>query len=353
VFERFTDRARRVLVLAQEEARLLNHGFIGTEHILLGLIHEGEGVAARALRELDITLPAVRAKVEETIGLPGTAPSGSPPFTPRAKKVLELALREALQLGHSYIGTEHLLLGVVREGEGVAAQALVSLGVDLDRVRQEVIQLLSGHEGTRPVGPEASIFPFRGGGPGRPGLVACSFCGLRPPESGRLISGDNAFMCERCIRQWSDRLATKWGNVSPVVSHVYEAPVPEVAPDDADAARAEITTAFAGLATLSDDGRSVPTVERGDDLGPVLVAAREQRRDFAPAPADLTITIDEIVFVGTDHAAVWFSISADGSSILRRHHGDAVVVDDGWRVARSTFCRVMAWAGVSCPPDTD
>jgi ATP-dependent Clp protease ATP-binding subunit ClpC len=147
LFERFTDRARRVLVLAQEEARLLNHNFIGTEHILLGLIHEGEGVAAKALESLGISLEAVREKVEETIGPAGNAPAGSPPFTPRAKKVLELSLREALQLGHNYIGTEHMLLGLVREGEGVAAQVLVSLGADLSRVRQQVIQLLSGYQG--------------------------------------------------------------------------------------------------------------------------------------------------------------------------------------------------------------
>src|SRR5271167_1183385 len=152
VFERFTDRARRVLVLAQEEARLLNHSFIGTEHILLGLIHEGEGVAAKALEQLGVSLEAVREKVEETIGLSGTAPTGSPPFTPRAKKVLELSLREALQLGHNYIGTEHMLLGLVREGEGVAAQVLVSLGADLARVRQQVIQLLSGYQGKEAVG---------------------------------------------------------------------------------------------------------------------------------------------------------------------------------------------------------
>jgi ATP-dependent Clp protease ATP-binding subunit ClpC len=152
VFERFTDRARRVLVLAQEEARLLNHSFIGTEHILLGLIHEGEGVAAKALEQLGISLEAVREKVEETIGLSGTPPTGSPPFTPRAKKVLELSLREALQLGHNYIGTEHMLLGLVREGEGVAAQVLVSLGADLAKVRQQVIQLLSGYQGKEPVG---------------------------------------------------------------------------------------------------------------------------------------------------------------------------------------------------------
>ncbi|HUP68797.1 MAG TPA: Clp protease N-terminal domain-containing protein [Acidimicrobiales bacterium] len=145
MFERFTDRARRVLVLAQEEARLLNHNFIGTEHILLGLIHEGEGVAAKALGTLGISLEAVREKVEETIGPASESMSDSPPFTPRAKKVLELSLREALQLGHNYIGTEHMLLGLVREGEGVAAQVLQTLGADLSRVRQQVVTLLSGY----------------------------------------------------------------------------------------------------------------------------------------------------------------------------------------------------------------
>src|SRR5438309_5308902 len=147
MFERFTDRARRVVVLAQEEARMLNHNYIGTEHILLGLIHEGEGVAAKALESLGISLEAVRAQVEEIIGHGGSAPSGHIPFTPRAKKVLELSLREALQLGHNYIGTEHILLGLIREGEGVAAQVLVKLGADLSRVRQQVIQLLSGYAG--------------------------------------------------------------------------------------------------------------------------------------------------------------------------------------------------------------
>ncbi|MFZ5851871.1 MAG: ATP-dependent Clp protease ATP-binding subunit [Actinomycetota bacterium] len=147
MFERFTDRARRVVVLAQEEARMLNHNYIGTEHILLGLIHEGEGVAAKALESLGISLEAVRQQVEEIIGQGQQAPSGHIPFTPRAKKVLELSLREALQLGHNYIGTEHILLGLIREGEGVAAQVLVKLGADLSRVRQQVIQLLSGYQG--------------------------------------------------------------------------------------------------------------------------------------------------------------------------------------------------------------
>lgn len=147
MFERFTDRARRVVVLAQEEARMLSHNYIGTEHILLGLIHEGEGVAAKALESLDISLEAVRGQVEDIIGQGQQAPSGHIPFTPRAKKVLELSLREALQLGHTYIGTEHILLGLIREGEGVAAQVLVKLGADLNRVRQQVIQLVSGFQG--------------------------------------------------------------------------------------------------------------------------------------------------------------------------------------------------------------
>jgi Clp amino terminal domain, pathogenicity island component len=147
MFERFTDKARRVVVLAQEEARHLNHNYIGTEHILLGLIQEGEGVAAKALTTLDISLEAVRGEVTQIVGRGAQAPSGHIPFTPRAKKVLELSLREALGLGHNYIGTEHILLGLIREGEGVAAQVLVKLGASLDRVRQTVVQLLAGYAG--------------------------------------------------------------------------------------------------------------------------------------------------------------------------------------------------------------
>jgi Clp amino terminal domain, pathogenicity island component len=144
MFERFTDRARRVVVLAQEEARLLGHNFIGTEHLLLGLIHEGDGIAARALESMGIELDVVRQRVTEIVGSGTHAESGHIPFTPRAKKVLELSLREAQQLGHDYIGTEHILLGLIREGEGVAAQVLVSLGAGLNRVRARVIGSLTG-----------------------------------------------------------------------------------------------------------------------------------------------------------------------------------------------------------------
>src|ERR1700710_908534 len=178
MFERFTDRARRVVVLAQEEARMLNHNYIGTEHILLGLIHEGEGVAAKALESLGISLEGVRQQVEEIIGQGQQAPSGHIPFTPRAKKVLELSLREALQLGHNYIGTEHILLGLIREGEGVAAQVLVKLGADLNRVRQQVIQLLSGYQGKEPAGTASEGTPSTS-------LVLDQFGRNLPPPPGK------------------------------------------------------------------------------------------------------------------------------------------------------------------------
>jgi ATP-dependent Clp protease ATP-binding subunit ClpC len=149
MFERFTDRARRAVVYAQDEARMLNHNYIGTEHILLGLIHEGEGLAARALKALGVSLDETRQEIEDIAGRGTKEHEGPIPFTPRAKKVLELSLREALQLDHSYIGTEHILLGLMREGDGVAAQVLVRSGVDLNTARQEVIRLLRGYTAAR------------------------------------------------------------------------------------------------------------------------------------------------------------------------------------------------------------
>jgi ATP-dependent Clp protease ATP-binding subunit ClpC len=157
MFERFSDRARRVVVLAQEEARLLNHNYIGTEHILLGLVHEREGVAARALDSLDVKLGRVRQQVEQIIGQGDSSPSGHIPFTPRAKKVLELSLREALQLGHNYIGTEHILLGLLREGEGVACQVLVKLGANLPKVRARVLELVADDGGEGAAAPTPTL----------------------------------------------------------------------------------------------------------------------------------------------------------------------------------------------------
>ncbi len=156
MFERFTERARRAVVLGQEEARMLDHNWIGTEHILLGLVHEGEGGAAKALTSLGVSLAAMRQAVEDIIGRGAESPTGPIPFTPRSKKVLELSLREALQLGHDYIGTEHILLALLREGDGVGAQILVSAGVDLNRVRQRVINLL--HRGREEDVPYTPVF---------------------------------------------------------------------------------------------------------------------------------------------------------------------------------------------------
>jgi len=149
MFERFTERARQVVVLAQEEARTLKHNYIGTEHILLGLLREEEGLAARVLESLDITTERVRAQVVRIVGSGEEVTSGQIPFTPRAKKVLELALREALSLGHNYIGTEHILLGLVRENEGVAARILLDFDADSEKIRNEVIRMLSGPGGRR------------------------------------------------------------------------------------------------------------------------------------------------------------------------------------------------------------
>ena len=157
MFERFTERARRVVVLAQEEARLLNHDYIGTEHILLGLLHEGEGVGAKALHELGVSLEAVREEVESIVGQGQAEAVGQLGFTPRAKRVMELSLREALELHHNYIGTEHLLLGLAREGEGVATQVLERLGVGAGRLREAVLSLL----GDRRPGEEAEGEPPR------------------------------------------------------------------------------------------------------------------------------------------------------------------------------------------------
>ena len=215
MFERFTDRARRVIVLAQEEARALNHNYMGTEHILLGLIKEGEGVAAKALESMGINLEDVRREVIDIIGH-GTQPvTGHIPFTPRAKKVLELSLREGLQMGHKYIGTEFLLLGLIREGEGVVAQVLIKLGADLPRVRQQVIQLLSGYEGGEAQNPES---PQQGGGPGFAGAGAGgNRAGGGGPQGGER---SNSLVLDQFGRNLT--AAAKEGKLDPVVGRDKE-----------------------------------------------------------------------------------------------------------------------------------
>ncbi|MCT1596834.1 ATP-dependent Clp protease ATP-binding subunit [Corynebacterium sanguinis] len=215
MFERFTDRARRVIVLAQEEARALNHNYMGTEHILLGLIKEGEGVAAKALESMGINLEDVRREVEELIGH-GTQPvTGYIPFTPRAKKVLELSLREGLQMGHKYIGTEFLLLGLIREGEGVAAQVLIKLGADLPRVRQQVIQLLSGYEGGESQGEGGEQGGLAGAGSG-----PAPFGGGGGQRGGQQGERSNSLVLDQFGRNLT--AAAREGKLDPVVGRDKE-----------------------------------------------------------------------------------------------------------------------------------
>ncbi len=241
-------------MLAQEEARLLNHSFIGTEHILLGLIHEGEGVAAKALESLGISLEAVREKVEETIGMAGTAPSGSPPFTPRAKKVLELSLREALQLGHSYIGTEHMLLGLVREGEGVAATVLVSLGADLGRVRQQVIQLMSGNQGKESVGASTGRHV---------GREPFGFAGARPVRS----QPDAAGARRQARPRHRTREGNRAGHAGPLAAHQEQSGVDRRARRGQDGDRRRSGAAHRGQRGPRDSDRKAALHARSRRTG--------------------------------------------------------------------------------------
>jgi hypothetical protein len=278
MFERFTDRARRVVVLAQEEARLLNHNYVGTEHLLLGLIHEGEGVAARALESLDVSLEAVRARVEEIIGQGQSAPTGHIPFTPRVKKVLELSLREALQLGHNYIGTEHILLGLIREGEGVAAQVLVELGAGLDRVRQQVVQLLAGYAGGAPPEQVAAVgrppvAPVVGG----PGFYAEG----EPPELVRVVPLAREVAAESGLRVVliSLEVWSGWFDLRYALLPRMDAPPQEVALD---------------WRVADDLGTDYTITGMAAGGGPLL---RVQQLDFRPAPPTdartLTLTVSE------------------------------------------------------------
>ena len=210
MFERFTDRARRAMALAQEEAQR-HHSGVGTEHLLLGLIQEGEGVAAKALEALGISLETVSQQIQEIIGPAKPPPSGHSRFSPRAKQVLKLSLREALQLGHHYIGTEHLLLGLMREGEGVAAQVLVKLGADLSGVRQQVIQLLQGYQGQEE--PEAGRTAPRPGGarpgrarPGQPGMLAEILRGVESIDS-RLSAMEQSVGAGPEVRDLDEQIA--------------------------------------------------------------------------------------------------------------------------------------------------
>jgi hypothetical protein len=336
VFERFTDRARRVVVLAQEEARLLNHDYIGTEHILLGIVSEGDGVGARALESLDIPLEVVRAQVAEIVGTGPQAPSGHIPFTARAKTVLEQSLREALQLGHNYIGTEHILLGLIREGEGVGAQVLAKLGADEARVRAEVIRLLSGSAG-REAQPAASA-PAMGGR----SLDRCAFCARDLWELERYVVGTGGVICDACIDAAREAVA----NAPEAGERAVRLPPrlfgdPPPAPDSVRAIEQALGRVFGGDA---DEDCSL-FLDDWDQLAPVRA---EVRRRF-PQVTEPSVRLERVRFRGRDEAEVRFTILPTGWGGVTRD-GTVSQAAGNWRVSRDTFCQVMALAGVPCPP---
>ena len=348
MFERFTERARRVLTLAQEEARLLNHAFIGTEHILLGLVHQNDGVAGQALEESGVSLEAARQKVEEIVGMAATSPVGSPPFTPRAKKVLELSLREALQLNHSYIGTEHLLLGLVREGEGVATQVLLSLGADPGRLRRRVVQLMAGEEDPSGAPPHTEARVGRTAAGARsltPTVFAsrwssrCVLCGRDLWETAHFVTGDHVRVCEDCIRSAAAVLDAAPPERRQVVMppRVFGEP-----PDDgAVAAVVEALRAAFGMGT--DRTARAAVVEDYDTVEPIV---HRERTSLASGQDDTRAS--KIRFLTHDVAEVQVMLQrADGTvshfdGRLRRREGR-------WLVTAETVASALGHRGLGPP----
>jgi Clp amino terminal domain, pathogenicity island component/ClpX C4-type zinc finger len=346
VFERFTDQARRVVVLAQEESRLLNHNYIGTEHLLLGLIHEGEGVAALTLESLGISLVHVRAQVEEIIGRGGTPPSGHIPFTPRAKKVLELSLREALQLGHDYIGSEHILLGLIREGEGVAAQVLVRLGAELPFVRQRVVEMLSGRGEYAP-----SVTPVMSEsfGERRPSATIrrrdpmCAFCRRDLSELEHYATGTDAAICGECITAAHRALEAAPDKqqilvLPPRVVGTPPADDPEAADKIASAYRAVFGPAAAEQAGA---------LEHGDHLMPRVL----ETLGGYPQMHIGDVRIIEVRFITPDLPEVRFNLHLDEVGTGYPCVGSAVRSGERWLVSAHTILGVLGGLGIELPPE--
>jgi len=319
-------------VLAQEEARLLLHDYIGTEHLLLGLVHEDEGIGAQVLHSLDISLDDVRAQVEEIIGHGGTAPSVHIPFPPRAKMVLELSLREALALGHNYIGTEHILLGLVREGEGVAAQVLVNLGADLSRVRQRVIEVLSGVEtGTR------SRKAYRE----PPPVPRCLLCRRTLDRVNRalVVGGEN--LCDKCVRDAAQQIEELEAQGAPRLARFRRRPAAVADEDEARLAVERAFDAVYGAASLPI-GEAFWAVEGGADLEPQLQAMKDAR-ERAPFVVN-DITVERVEFVDEFEAEVSLGIWFAGRSSPVAMRAHAVLRDGMWKVSRETIEQSAAQA---------
>jgi hypothetical protein len=342
MFERFTDQARHVVVLAQEEARLLAHDYIGTEHILLGLLRGDEGVAAMALQSMDVSLGPARAEVEALVGHGGTAPSGHIPFTPRAKKVLEMSLREALQLGHDHIGTEHILLGLVREGQGVAAEVLVKLGADPASVRQVVTSLLEGSPLPATVHPLAEMVRT----PRLPWTVQstsgrCSFCLRSEERVSRMVRGPAGLICDECLVRAS-ALVAEAGDDSPHRLRLRRAALPTADLEDTVVlVERAFETVFGSGASVD---RRLALIEDSADLSPVV----ERMVALARASGELDVWVDVVRLLSADEAEVhWSPLLAGGGRISM--HGFAVLDGGLWKVSRTSYHQVASIAGVPFP----
>jgi hypothetical protein len=343
MFERFTDRARRVIVLAQEEARRLDHNYIGTEHILLGLLREQDGVAVMALRSLDVSFDAVRTEVEQIIGRGTAPPEGHIPFTPRAKKALEMSLREALQLGHDYIGTEHILLGLLREGQGVGAQVLVKLGADLPSVRVTVAQLLEGMApgATVPPAPASVRSVPRARPPMAPGYRAaerrCSFCLRSEERLGRVVRGPAGLICDECLAR-ATTLVAEAGESDPQQLRLRRPVVPSV---ELEEAMVLVERAFE---TVFGSGASVDArlalIEDSADLRTVVERVVATGR----VSGDPDVWVEHVRFISTDEAEVrWSPLLGGGTQISL--HGFAVLDDGVWKVNRASYQQIASMAG--------
>jgi hypothetical protein len=334
VFERFTDRARRVVVLAQEEARLLAHNYIGTEHVLLGLLREGTSVGARALTSFDVTLEAARNEVASRTGSGGQPPFGHIPFTPRAKQVLEYALREALALGHNYIGTEHILLGLIREGEGLGAQVLVALGVDLAGARQRVVELVA--EGTEssesPPPPTPGLMSVPAP---RPATQVCVVCGRDPWDADRYVIAAHAMLCGPCVDAAQRALGFSPERTVAMPPRGYGAPPPT--PDDL----LQIWELFAGgldkAEYIEDGARLVQLTRISADRHPGMRA---------------TFVVDRVRRTGPQSADIHYFALVEPGGMRIEFEGRVVHADGRWKLARESYLEVMARGGVT-PDDLE
>ena len=341
MFERFTDKARRIVVGAQEEARVLNHHSIGSEHILLAITTAPDSFAAKVLTGLDVDLQAARARVLTQEPRGAESATSHMPFTASAKKTLELSLREALQLGHNYIGSEHILLGMIREGSGLGARILDELGVELARARQKVVEMLSSYGGERPPSrPPRPLEVVPQMPPAGGSSPACSFCGRDLWDTGRYVTGASAVICDVCVEA-AGRLvaqAPEGENALTLPPRVFGTP-----PDEQSVAAISraVETATAGPA----DEVWMGCVEGGTRLASTHAEVR------ARFP-HVNVRVDRVRFRAADEADARFSVSLGPGPGMPAAVIEAQVIyrDDQWQVTRDSYCAIAQRAGVQCPP---